>query len=60
MNAVRWEYEKDGWHMLKEVAVSNQMNLSKLVDNDDEMNALDLAFLRGYVSHRYHPFVTGR
>ena len=64
MNAIQWEYEKEGWYVADEVRYSDGMDFEKIVDNDleedDDMNALDAAFMRGYINHRHQPSLTGR
>ena len=56
MDIIQWEYEQEGWYGEKEFQYSDGMDFEKIIDNDleeeDDMNAIDAAFMRGYVNRR--------
>lgn len=64
MNEMQLEYETASWHANDKVHYSDGMDFEKIVDNDleeeDDMNAMDAAFMRGYMEERYQPTLTGR
>ena len=56
MSTPQLEYKREGWYVNNEIRYSDGMDFEKIADNgleeDDDMNAIDAAFMRGYINRR--------